>query len=113
MKQTQWFTACTVAQTKVALADSGAVEAHGLWMVAEDVDAAADFQVPEQEQIQLLAGTDELFLLRRNAADNFAQEDRGRKLLRATLALQADLTDHPIVDRGRIIGLWQYDPGTV
>lgn len=27
------------------------------------------------------------------------------------LALTADLPDHPIVDRGRIIGLWQYEPG--
>lgn len=25
-------------------------------------------------------------------------------------ALAADLSDHPIFDRGRIIGLWQYDP---
>jgi hypothetical protein len=26
------------------------------------------------------------------------------------LALQPDLPDHPILDRGRIIGQWQYDP---
>ena len=110
MKQTQWFTAFTVAQTKEALAGAGAVEAHGLWMLPEDVDAAADFVVPDQEQIQLLAGTDALFLLRRNAADHFAQEDRDRQLLSTKLALQADLPDHPIVDRGRIVGLWQYDP---
>jgi hypothetical protein len=40
-----------------------------------------------------------------------ADEDRGKKVLDTTLALQADLSDHPILDRGRIIGLWQYDPG--
>jgi methylmalonyl-CoA mutase N-terminal domain/subunit len=40
-----------------------------------------------------------------------AERDRGRKILDTMLALQADLSDHPILDRGRIIGLWQYDPG--
>ncbi|WP_449374530.1 hypothetical protein [Arthrobacter psychrolactophilus] len=69
------------------------------------------FTAPEEEQIQLLAGTDALFLLRRNAADHFAEADKDRHLLSAKLALQADLPDHPIADRGRIIGLWQYDPG--
>ena len=61
------------------------------------------------EQIQLLAGTDSLFLLRRNAADLLAEEDQHKPAL-GSLALQADLPDHPILDRGRIIGLWQYDP---
>jgi hypothetical protein len=52
-----------------------------------------------------------LVLLRRNSADMLAEGDRGRKVLDGTLGLQADLSDHPILDRGRIIGLWQYDPG--
>ncbi|WP_425862688.1 DNA glycosylase AlkZ-like family protein [Arthrobacter sp. TWP1-1] len=117
LKQTQWFTAFTVAQTKAALAATGAVEAPasetpGLWMLPADAEESANFTAPQEEQIQLLAGTDSLFLLRRNAADHFADEDRDRQLLSAKLALQADLPDHPIVDRGRIIGLWQYDPGT-
>ncbi|MFQ4149532.1 crosslink repair DNA glycosylase YcaQ family protein [Arthrobacter sp. LAPM80] len=111
LKQTQWFTAFTVAQTKAALGAAGAVEHDGLWMLAADVAEAEDFSSPQDEQIQLLAGTDALFLLRRNAADHFAEDDRDRQLLSSKLALQADLPDHPIVDRGRIIGLWQYDPG--
>ncbi|RAN76053.1 hypothetical protein B5P43_23930 [Bacillus sp. SRB_336] len=111
LKQTQWFTAFTVAQTKAALADAGAVEACGLWMLPADADARQNFRAPAEEQIQLLAGSDSLFLLRRNAADHFAEADQGRQLGSARLALQADLPDHPIVDRGRIIGLWQYDPG--
>ncbi len=111
LKQTQWFTAFTVAQTKAALAAAGAVEADGLWMLPADADARQRFAAPQEEQIQLLAGTDALFLLRRNAADHFAGGDGDRQLLSGRLALQADLPDHPIVDRGRIIGLWQYDPG--
>ena len=117
-KQSQWFTAFTVAQSKAALAAVGAVEVptamsaaggDALWMLPEDVDGLVAFEEPDVEQIQLLAGTDSLFLLRRNAADLLAEEDQDKPALES-LALQADLPDHPILDRGRIIGLWQYEP---
>ena len=114
--QSQWFSGFTVAQSKAALAATGAVEVPTLsggplWMLPDDVDRLSRFTAPEKEQIQLLAGTDSLVLQRRNSADLFAEADKGRKVLNSTLALQADLPDHPILDRGRIIGLWQYDPG--
>jgi Winged helix DNA-binding domain len=116
LKQSQWFTGFTVAQSKAALAAVGALEvptAAGevLWMLPDDVERLAGFAVPAEEQIQLLAGTDSLVLQRRNSGEMFAEEDRGRKVLGSNLAIQADLSDHPIFDRGRIIGLWQYDPG--
>ena len=115
-KQSQWLTGFTVAQSKAALAAVGAVEVttaagEPLWMLPDDVEHLSAFRAPQEEQIQLLAGTDSLVLLRRNSADMLAEGDRGRKVLDTTLALQADLSDHPILDRGRIIGLWQYDPG--
>ncbi len=113
--QTRWFTGFTVAQSTAALAAVHAVEvttAAGdtLWMLPDDVGRLAAFEEPSEEQIQLLAGSDSLVLLRRNAADLLAEDDRDRDVL-APQALQADLPDHPILDRGRIIGLWQYDPG--
>jgi Winged helix DNA-binding domain len=116
LKQSQWFSGFTVAQSKAALAAVGAVEvttAAGevLWMLPDDVERLANFAVPADEQIQLLAGTDSLVLQRRNSGEMFAEEDRGRKVLGSNLAIQADLPDHPIFDRGRIIGMWQYDPG--
>lgn len=116
VKQSQWFTGFTVAQSKAALAAVGATEVttaagEPLWMLPDDVERLSAFKAPQEEQIQLVAGTDSLVLLRRNSADKLAEEDRGRKVLDTTLALQADLSDHPILDRGRIIGLWQYDPG--
>jgi hypothetical protein len=115
-KQSQWFTGFTLAHTKAALAAVAAVEvrtANGevLWMLPDDVGRLAAFEPPAEEQIQLLAGTDSLVLLRRNSAEMFADQDKDRQVLGSTLALQADLPDHPILDRGRIIGLWQYDPG--
>lgn len=115
-KQSQWLTGFTVAQSKAGLAAVGAVEVttaagEPLWMLPDDVEHLSAFKAPHEEQIQLLAGTDSLVLLRRNSADMLAEGDRGRKILDTTLVLQADLSDHPILDRGRIIGLWQYDPG--
>lgn len=115
-KQTQWLSGFTVAQSKTALAALGAVEVttaagEQLWMLPDDVEQLSAFTAPQEEQIQLLAGTDSLVLLRRNSADMLPERDRGRKILDTMLALQADLSDHPILDRGRIIGLWQYDPG--
>jgi hypothetical protein len=114
-KQSQWFTGFTVAASKAAIAAVGAVEVRTgagevLWMLPDDVARLAAFEAPDEEQIQLLAGTDSMVLLRRNSADLFDERDKGRKVLDSTLALQADLPDHPILDRGRIIGLWQYDP---
>jgi hypothetical protein len=115
-KQSQWFTGFTVAHTKTGLTAVGAVEVptgNGkvLWMMPDDVERLSAFEAPAEEQIQLLSGTDSLVLLRRNSADLIAERDQDRRVLGSTLALQADLPDHPIVDRGRIIGLWQYDPG--
>ncbi|WP_427004975.1 DNA glycosylase AlkZ-like family protein [Pseudarthrobacter sp. H2] len=134
LKQSQWFTGFTVAQSKAALAAVGAVQVPtgvttevttaagggALWMLPDDVERLAAFEEPAGEQIQLLAGTDSLMLLRRNAADLLAEDgpegagperDKIAEQALGSLALQADLPDHPILDRGRIIGLWQYDPG--
>lgn len=111
LKQSQWFTSFTVAQTKAALAELDAVETDGKWQLPQDRAAFDDFRVPQDEQIQLLAGTDGIALLRRNAAELIDAADGDKSILgEKSLALQADLPDHPILDRGQIIGLWQYDP---
>ncbi|WP_285725694.1 DNA glycosylase AlkZ-like family protein [Psychromicrobium xiongbiense] len=110
--QSQWFTAFTVAQSRLALSQAGAVEYDGVWRLPADQETFEAFRAPQEEQIQLLAGTDGIALLKRNAVELLADEDAGRSTAGdRSLALQADLADHPILDRGRIIGLWQYDPG--
>lgn len=113
--QLRWFSAFTVAQSKKALGTVGAVEietAGGemLWMMPVDVELLAEFTVPEGEDIHLLSGSDSLVLLRRNSSDLFDEVGAAAVQGMKGSALAADLSDHPIVDRGRIIGLWQYDP---
>lgn len=113
--QLRWFTAFTVAQSKAALSTAGALQIHtaageDLWIMPQDLAALATFSVPAEEDIQLLAGSDSLVLLRRNSADLFDEVGKSAVMGMSGSALAADLSDHPIVDRGRIIGLWQYDP---
>ncbi|PQZ86725.1 hypothetical protein CQ018_18705 [Arthrobacter sp. MYb227] len=113
--QLRWFTAFTVAQSKAALSAVGATPMNTaageeLWMMPQDLSKLAKFVIPAEEDIQLLAGSDSLVLLRRNSADLFDEVGRGAVTGMSGSALAADLSDHPILDRGRIIGLWQYDP---
>lgn len=113
--QIRWFTAFTVAQSKAALSAVGSTQVRTsageeLWMMPQDLAKLATFVVPAEEDIQLLAGSDSLVLLRRNSVDLFDELGKAAVLGMSGSALAADLSDHPIVDRGRIIGLWQYDP---
>lgn len=115
LAQIKWFSAFTVAQLKAALAEAGAVQlpvaqGESYWIMEADAEALAAFSPTPTEQIELLAGNDALFLLRRNAGDALAPEDAANVLGAGGSALAADLPDHAIVDRGRIIGLWQYSP---
>lgn len=113
--QLRWFTAFTVAQSKTALSDVGAVSVNTtageeLWMMPQDLVKLTKFVRPAEEEIQLLSGSDSLVLLRRNSADLFDELGKSSVTGMSGSALAADLSDHPIFDRGRIIGLWQYDP---
>jgi DNA glycosylase AlkZ-like len=73
------------------------------------------FKPPKDPQYSLIGGIDSLFLLgdlKRlldpKDAGRVVPSDKGTQPL-GTLSY---LWDHAIVDRGRIIGLWEYDPGT-
>jgi hypothetical protein len=109
----RWFSAFSVAAAKAAVADLGLVDVgDGLLLPPDLVDQYEAFRTPKRPGYALLAGTDALVLLRR---DHRSLLDPG-DIERATpgdkpVGGLADLPDHPIVDRGRIVGLWQYDPG--
>jgi hypothetical protein len=59
-----------------------------------DRDRVDSFQVPKKPQYTLVSSLDEISLLRRDLAAS------GMK----------DLPSHAIVDRGRLAGLWEFDP---
>jgi hypothetical protein len=114
----RWFTAFSVAQAKAALGtlDLASV-GEGLLAPTELAKAYAAYVPPAKPRYNLLASIDALVLLRRDHPalldeTGLASMVEGDK---SSLGGVADLPDHAIVDRGRIVGLWQYDPdaGTV
>ena len=63
-----------------------------------------------------MSGLDALFLLRRDLRSLVADPDQKRSVFvekdAKPLGGLADLPSHAIVDRGRVIGLWEYDVDT-
>ena len=74
------------------------------------------FQVPKDPQYVLVSSIDAIVLLRRAHVTLLDPKDAGRPAFveRGTrqLAALADLPSHAILDRGRIVGLWEYDTAT-
>ncbi|HTR38430.1 MAG TPA: crosslink repair DNA glycosylase YcaQ family protein [Bryobacteraceae bacterium] len=71
------------------------------------------FRPPKDPQYALIGGIDSLFLLRRDLKSLLDPKDLGREVPaeKGTRPLGglADLPDHAITDRGRLVGLWEYD----
>ena len=112
----QWFSGLGVKAAKAALEPLGLVPvAEESALLASPADRAAllDFVPPTEPAYRLLAGIDGLFLLRRDMAGLLEAKDAARTFHgdRGPVELGGlqDLTSHAIVDRGRVIGLWEYD----
>ena len=108
----RWFTAFSARDVKAAVAELGPVElADGILALQEDAQAYAEFAAPGEPGYALLAGIDALILLRRDLPSLLDPADLDRPVPgdRRVLGKHTDLPDHAIVDRGRVIGLWQFD----
>jgi Winged helix DNA-binding domain len=108
----QWFSGLGVKAAKAAVDPLRLVPVAAgdpRLMFPEDRDALNSFKPPKQPQYALLSGLDGLFLLRRNLKDMLLPEDQKRSGAGGSLM---DLNHHAIVDRGRLVGLWEYDPAT-
>lgn len=75
------------------------------YLLPPDRAEFAAFQAPKAPCYALLGSIDSLFLLL-NLQDTVDPKD-----VKALGAIK-DLPSHAIVDRGRLIGLWEYDPST-
>jgi len=114
MAHFRWFSAFSAANAKVAVAGLDLVAVgDGLLLPAADVPTFEAYERPAAPRYNLLAGIDALILLRRDvaaltdAADQTRPLPGGRTMER--VGGLTDLPDHAIVDRGRLVGLWQYD----
>jgi Winged helix DNA-binding domain len=111
----QWFSGLGVGAAKKATEGLNLVPVDGtdLLIHADNLDEFREFEVPKDPVYRLVTALDSLFLLRREVESLFdakdlvgqgANEKRGSGLIASN-----DLRNHAIVDRGRVVGLWEYE----
>ena len=108
----RWFTGFGVTATKAALAGLDVVAAPvdgDRLLLADDLAAFEAFEPPGHPEVSLLAGIDGLFLLRRDPGELIDPAAAGHPLLASGSRGLFDLPAHGIVDRGELIGLWEFD----
>src|SRR5581483_947178 len=104
----QWFSGLGVKAAKAAVAPLGLASFDGQrLMFADDLDALRCWTAPKKPSYALVSSLDALFLLRRNLQDTVHADDWKRIFPPNGLT---DLPSNAIVDRGRLVGLWEYDP---
>lgn len=104
----QWFSGLGV-KASMAVLDHlklETVDDDGRQLLPDEVDAFRSYQAPKEPQYALVCSIDAMLLLRRDL-----------KSLTGTTGLPVlgglmDLPNHAILDRGRIVGLWEFDPAT-
>ena len=112
----QWFSALGVKAAKAA------VEPLKLEPVATGDERAMlpgdrakfeAFKPPKEPHYALMSGIDSLMLLRRDLKSLMDPKDVDRQVFAdkgvKPLGGLADLPSHAVVDRGRIVGLWEFD----
>ncbi len=117
--QFQWFAGISGKVAREAIAPLGLVPLapnDDRLLFPDDLEAIKSFKVPSEPRYILTTGLDNLTHLRRDFLSLLDEADQQRQVLgekgQQELGGLSELPDHPILDRGRLIGLWQYDPET-
>jgi hypothetical protein len=110
----QWFSGLGVKASKTALDRLGVQEMDDGWLLLpDDRDAFAAFEPPSEPQVSLVSGLDGLILHRRDLAslvdESAASSHVAQRAAGAALG-SPDLEYQAIIDRGRLAGLWEFDP---
>lgn len=119
LRHFRWFSGFGAATARQAAAEAGTVPVPGtdLLLPGELADEFARFTVPAEPHYTLLAGVDGIHLLHRDlprlldpadAAHPLPVTRTGQPSGRA-FGAETDPQTHVVLDRGRIVGLWEYD----
>lgn len=110
----QWFSGLGIRASKQAMEPLGLEDVGDGWLIQhEDRDVFEAFQPPAEPQYELVMGLDNLILHRRDLASliDLAGEAGFRIQRVAGSALGSpDLENQAIFDRGRLVGMWDYEP---
>lgn len=97
------FAACPKTAARLVALELGLKESEeGCWL-PEDLEEYASFRAPHEPQYALVGALDNLSLLRRDLA---ALADELPPIVSSSLG---EMHHQAIFDRGRLIGLWDYD----
>ena len=115
----QWFSGLGVGAAKKAMSAVDLIEVepgNGRWILSEQFEEFHGFQKPTEPTYHLVSSLDTISLLRRDLKSMLTDEDLGRSVFYGKdftkLEGLADLPNHAIVDRGRLVGLWEFDTFT-
>jgi hypothetical protein len=108
----QWFTGWSAKVNKAAIAPLKLMEiGAGKLLLPEQKDEWDSFQPPEEPRIAMVSSIDGIALLRRDLLGLVDAADLAKVSSTAGAGGGLkDLPSHAILDRGRLIGLWEYDP---
>ncbi|MEV4615189.1 crosslink repair DNA glycosylase YcaQ family protein [Kitasatospora sp. NPDC049258] len=115
VKHFRWFSGFTAATAKAALAPLELTPLPGtdLLLPVELAEEFQGFTAPADPQYALLAGIDGIHLLHRDLSRLVDPADARRSVPAAkggrVFGSEADPQTHIVVDRGRIVGFWEYD----
>ena len=110
----RWFSALSVKVSEAAIAPLKLVRVdNDRLMIPKLREQFEEFQVPKQPHYVLVSSLDGISLLRRDLKSLIDPRDLDRRFVTdkeaAALNDLADLPSHAIFDRGRLVGLWEYD----
>jgi len=113
----RWFSGLGVKAAKAAVADLNLLPVSPgdeRLMFADDLDAFHAFTAPRAARFSLVSSLDGISLLRRDVRSLVDDADMARAVpdgkAGRPLGGLSDLPSHAIVDRGRLVGLWEFDP---
>jgi hypothetical protein len=112
----QWFAGLGVKATKQAVEPLGLVPAEpgsDRLLLPDDAKEFARFEAPTKPEYSLVSSLDPITANRREMQSLLDPEDRERLVIVDSGAKPmgglVDLPSHAILDRGQIIGMWEFD----
>jgi hypothetical protein len=114
----QGFSGLGVKASKTAVAPLGLVPVAAgdeRLLLPDDDDTLRTFERPSKAQYSLVSSLDGALLLRRDLLSILDEGDRQGRAFdekggSPALGSLSDLPNHAILDRGRLVGLWEFDP---
>lgn len=106
----QWFSGLGAKTAKATVASLGLEpleDTDERLMFPQDREEFRAYKVPKRSQYALVSSLDGISHLRRDVEGLLAPEDMRRSVFCENGLI--DLSSHAILDRGRLVGLWEYD----